>query len=133
VPRPGNQNLFVVLTDTVTGLINNSPIFIPKCSARLSGHKSTSPYRLKVIQESLGQILHHPTVPKSFKIFPNKSYVTFVSFLIPNLRFSFLAVVAALTAIMSVSATPVLFEGRSCVSSTDCVGSACCIESCVST
>lgn len=30
VPRPGNQNQFVVLTDTVTGLINNSPIFIPR-------------------------------------------------------------------------------------------------------
>ncbi|KAG2031403.1 hypothetical protein BDR03DRAFT_972598 [Suillus americanus] len=46
------------------------------------------------------------------------------------MRFSFLAVVAALTAIMSVSATPALFDGRSCVSGTDCVGSACCIQSC---
>ncbi|KAG2747116.1 hypothetical protein P692DRAFT_20835908 [Suillus brevipes Sb2] len=46
------------------------------------------------------------------------------------MHLSFLAVVAAMTIIMSVSATPALFEERSCVSGANCVGSACCIQSC---
>lgn len=68
---------------------------------------------------------HHPTAPKSLKSPSDQFYITFASIPILNMRFSFLAVVAALTAIMSVSATPALFDGRSCVSGTDCVGSAC--------
>lgn len=93
-----------------SGLSNSSAIFIPRARFLRTGH--------------------HPTVPKSFKSPSDQSYITFASIPIPNMRFSFFAVVVALTAINSVNAAPALFEERSCRSGTNCIGAACCIQAC---